>query len=172
MARSKYRSTVMVHLSDGPATSSTIADDADVSIASISYELGNLHDADIVELLVDENTRKGRYYGLTEHGERIAELVEEVEGQRARPKRSIGTSSATSPGRSTEHESSRNLATARARRPTCKRRPASTSRTSREPSADSRNADSSATNPRADRDRNATTNSLTVAKQSPTGARR
>lgn len=79
VTRSIHRSAIMRRLADSPATPSTIAEDTESAIASISNELSNLRDAGLIELLVDEETRKGRFYGLTDHGEHIAEFVKEVD---------------------------------------------------------------------------------------------
>lgn len=72
---SKYRATVLGRLAESPATPSKISEDEDVSIASVSHALGQLREHGLVELLVDEDRRKGRVYGITEPGE---ELWEEI----------------------------------------------------------------------------------------------
>lgn len=75
---SKYRLRVLERLQEAPATPSTISDDQDVSIASVSHALSQLRERDLVELLVDEDRRKGRVYGITDHGETIASHALEV----------------------------------------------------------------------------------------------
>ena len=74
---SKYRKIVVDELSDRPATPSQISERGDVSIASVSHALSQLQDNDCVELLVNEDRRKGRVYGLTETGEDVWEEVQE-----------------------------------------------------------------------------------------------
>src|SRR6056297_561832 len=69
---SQYRIAVLRRLSDGPATPSRIADDADLGIAHISRALQGLRERDLVELLVSEDRRKGRVYGITELGGQVA----------------------------------------------------------------------------------------------------
>jgi len=68
---SKYRVRVLKRLVEGPATPSKISEDEDISIASVSHALKQLRERDLVELLVDEDRRKGRVYGITERGERL-----------------------------------------------------------------------------------------------------
>ena len=66
---SKYRVTVLRRLAEGPATPSKISDDEDISIAAVSHALRQLRERSLVELLVDEDRRKGRVYRITERGE-------------------------------------------------------------------------------------------------------
>ena len=68
---SNYRVTVLRRLNEGPATPSQIANDEDIAITHVSRALRELGERDLVELLVPENRRKGRVYGITEKGERI-----------------------------------------------------------------------------------------------------
>jgi len=72
---SRYRSVVLRNLADGPATPSQIADQSEVSIAHISRALGELRDEGLVELLVSEERRKGRVYGITDAGSAIWETI-------------------------------------------------------------------------------------------------
>ena len=76
--RSQYRVDVLERLSEGPATPSRIARDKDIAIAHVSRALGGLRedDRDMVELLVSEDQKKGRVYGITDKGERVWERLE------------------------------------------------------------------------------------------------
>lgn len=74
---SRYRKDVIAALSQGPATPSKLSERTDNSIASISHALSQLRENDCVELLVDEERRKGRVYGLTEKGEDVWKDLEE-----------------------------------------------------------------------------------------------
>lgn len=65
---SQYRVAVLRRLADGPATPSQIAEDTELSISHISRALHGLRDRDLVELLVPEERKKGRIYGLTDAG--------------------------------------------------------------------------------------------------------
>jgi len=73
---SRYRIATLRRLSDGPATPSLIADETDLSIAHVSRALQELRDADLVTLLVSENRRKGRVYGITDEGLEVWETIE------------------------------------------------------------------------------------------------
>lgn len=73
---SRYRITVLKQLADGPATPSKIASEFQLSIAHVSRALGELRDHDLVTLLVSEERKKGRVYGITEKGEEIWEEIE------------------------------------------------------------------------------------------------
>ena len=71
--RSQYRVDVLSRLMEGPATPSRIAADEDIAIAHVSRALSGLREGerDMVELLVSEDQKKGRVYGITEKGERV-----------------------------------------------------------------------------------------------------
>lgn len=68
---SQYRVVVLDRLADGPATPSGIAEDKDIEIAAVSHALASLRERELVELLVSEDRRKGRVYGITDSGERL-----------------------------------------------------------------------------------------------------
>lgn len=73
---SNYRVAVLKRLAVGPATPSQIADDAEISISHVSRALGRLRERSLVELLVSEDRRKGRVYGITEQGTEIWQTIE------------------------------------------------------------------------------------------------
>lgn len=75
---SQYRVAVLCRLAEGPATPSQIAEDEDIGIAAVSHALTSLRDRGFVDLLVSEDRRKGRVYGITEQGE---DLWQEIEQQ-------------------------------------------------------------------------------------------
>lgn len=72
---SEYRETVVLQLHDRPQKPTDLAAATDRDIANISRALNQLADEDLVELLVSEERRKGRIYGLTDAGERVAEYL-------------------------------------------------------------------------------------------------
>lgn len=76
--RSQYRTDVLSRLAEGPATPSRIATDKEIAIAHVSRALSGLRDGDhdLVELLVSEDQRKGRVYGLTDEGEQVWDRLE------------------------------------------------------------------------------------------------
>jgi DNA-binding MarR family transcriptional regulator len=78
--QSKYRTDVVLILSyaEIPLPPSAIVGKSGESRSTISRAISELRDENLVELLVDESRRKGRLYGLTERGERIAPHVQEA----------------------------------------------------------------------------------------------
>lgn len=72
---SRYRIQVLDRLADGPATPSRIATDRDLSISHVSRALQSLRQRDLVTLLVPEDRKKGRVYGITDRGENIWEEI-------------------------------------------------------------------------------------------------
>jgi DNA-binding transcriptional ArsR family regulator len=75
---SKHRVSVMRELAKGPRTPTKIADESGLGIANVSRALQSLRDHELVDLLVPEERKKGRVYGLTEKGE---EIWHEIESQ-------------------------------------------------------------------------------------------
>ncbi|MBX0323172.1 winged helix-turn-helix domain-containing protein [Halomicroarcula sp. F13] len=73
---SRYRVETLRRLAEGPATPSLIADETDLSIAHVSRALQELRDADLVTLLVSEDRRKGRVYGITDPGLDVWNTIE------------------------------------------------------------------------------------------------
>lgn len=73
---SQYRTTTLEHLADGAAPPSRIADDTEMSVAHVSRALQELRDAGLAELLVSEDRKKGRVYGITDQGTEVAELID------------------------------------------------------------------------------------------------
>lgn len=73
---SRYRVVALERLDEGPATPSQIADDADVGIAHVSRALQELREESLVTLLVSDDKKKGRVYGLTDSGQEVWETVE------------------------------------------------------------------------------------------------
>lgn len=73
---SKYREGVLAELSEnGAATPSQLRDATGYEISSISHALSSLRDQELVELLVDEDRKKGRYYGATQNGAEVSEKL-------------------------------------------------------------------------------------------------
>ncbi|WP_135305108.1 winged helix-turn-helix domain-containing protein [Haloarcula amylovorans] len=73
---SGYRVATLQRLSDGPATPSLITDETGHSIAHVSRALRELRDAGLITLLVSEDRRKGRVYGVTDAGEAVWDTIE------------------------------------------------------------------------------------------------
>lgn len=68
---SDHRVVVLGRLAEGPATPTRIAEDVELSVSHVSRALGSLRQKDLVELLVPEDRRKGRVYGITSSGEEV-----------------------------------------------------------------------------------------------------
>lgn len=73
---SRYRVIVLKRLSVGPATPSQIATDEDVGIAHVSRALQDLRERSLVDLLVSDDRKKGRVYGLTDDGRTLWETID------------------------------------------------------------------------------------------------
>lgn len=73
---SRYRVLVLERLMEGPATPSQIATDIEQGITHVSRALQGLRGRDVVELLVSEDRRKGRVYGITDKGTRLWKKME------------------------------------------------------------------------------------------------
>jgi len=80
VTRSTYRQTALEALTT-PATPSELEEQTETDIANISRALGELRERELVELLVSEDTRKGRFYGLTDEGHEVADVVQERDRQ-------------------------------------------------------------------------------------------
>lgn len=72
---STYRTIVLERLMSGPATPTGIAADAEIPTSHVSRVLAELREHGLVELLVAEDRKKGRVYGLTEHGTAVWETI-------------------------------------------------------------------------------------------------
>lgn len=72
---SNHRTIVLGRLTESPATPTQIADDVGLSVTHVSRALRSLRDRDLVELLVPEERRKGRVYGVTSKGSEAWSLI-------------------------------------------------------------------------------------------------
>lgn len=73
---SRYRVATLGRLAESPATPSRISEETDMSVAHVSRALQEMGDEDLVELLVSEDRKKGRVYGVTEKGEEVWETIQ------------------------------------------------------------------------------------------------
>lgn len=73
---SDHRTLVLGRLADGPATPTQIATDVDIASTHVSRALKSLREHGLVELLVPEDRRKGRVYGITTEGTETWELIQ------------------------------------------------------------------------------------------------
>lgn len=72
---SRYRVLVLKRLMEGPATPSLIAADSESSITHVSRALQQLREQSHVTLLVSEDRKKGRVYGITDEGRSVWETL-------------------------------------------------------------------------------------------------
>lgn len=77
---SDYRTAVLQRLAASPTTPSSIKDDTDVDLSHVSRALSRLQERSLVELLVSEDRKKGRVYGVTERGSKVFEKIEQMNG--------------------------------------------------------------------------------------------
>ena len=73
---SRYRIAVLRGLAEDASTPTAIAARADLPVTHVSRALRALAERSLVELLVPEETRKGRKYGLTDRGRLIWQYIE------------------------------------------------------------------------------------------------
>ncbi len=77
VVRSPHRKTVLRRLNEGNAIPSQIRDDTGLEYSRITEALNPLEERGLVELLVPEDTKRGRLYALTERGEDTWDYMEE-----------------------------------------------------------------------------------------------
>ena len=73
---SRHRTLVLGRLAESPATPTQIAADVDIASTHVSRALNSLREHGLVELLVPEDRRKGRVYGITNEGSEAWELIQ------------------------------------------------------------------------------------------------
>lgn len=73
---SEYRMQVMNLLAEGPNVPSKMAEETGINLSHISRTLTDLKEKDLVELMVEEDRKKGRLYKLTDKGESTWESAE------------------------------------------------------------------------------------------------
>jgi DNA-binding transcriptional ArsR family regulator len=73
---SDHRTVVLGRLAEGPATPTQIASDVDLAATHVSRALNSLRERELVELLVPEERRKGRVYGITSKGAETWDLIQ------------------------------------------------------------------------------------------------
>lgn len=66
---SKHRMAVMRRLAESPAIPKDIKTDTDRPYSRVSDAMDDLQSEGLVELLVPDDQKKGRLYGLTDRGE-------------------------------------------------------------------------------------------------------
>lgn len=74
---SDYRRSILRSLDDSPATPTDLSSDTDIALSHTSRTLAELKSNGYVELLVSEERKVGRIYGLTDTGAAVVALIEE-----------------------------------------------------------------------------------------------
>ncbi|MFP4189054.1 MAG: ArsR family transcriptional regulator [Halobacteriales archaeon] len=77
VVRSSHRTTVLRRLMKGNAIPSQIRDDTGLEYSRITEAVKPLRDRGLVELVVPDDTKRGRLYALTERGEDTWEYMVE-----------------------------------------------------------------------------------------------
>lgn len=79
ITNSRYRTDVVLELEDGMSTPARITEEKGYeNMSNASRALLELEEKGLVELMVDEDTKKGRFYDLTEAGLMLVDPVREV----------------------------------------------------------------------------------------------
>lgn len=77
VSRSPNRTKVVRRLMKGNAMPAQIRDDTNQEFSRISEAAKSLRDNNLVELVVDEDTKRGRLYSITDRGEAAWEYMVE-----------------------------------------------------------------------------------------------
>ena len=75
VVRSSNRTKVIQRLGEGAAIPSQIRSRTGQEYSRISEAVTPLRDRDIIDLLVDEDTKRGRLYQLTDHGKDVLQFM-------------------------------------------------------------------------------------------------
>jgi len=68
--RSRNRTKVLRRLTEGNAIPAQIKDNAGLEYSRISEAANSLRERGLIRLLVDDDTKRGRMYGITERGQK------------------------------------------------------------------------------------------------------
>ncbi|NIB98038.1 winged helix-turn-helix domain-containing protein [Halobacterium sp. R2-5] len=77
VVRSPNRTMVLQRLAEGAAIPSQIREDTGQEYSRISEALNALRERDLVELVVDEDTKRGRLYAVSDHGKEVLQFMDE-----------------------------------------------------------------------------------------------
>lgn len=73
--RAPHRVKVMRRLMKGTAMPTQIRDDTKLEYSRITESVNSLKEQDLVELIVNEDTKRGRLYTVTDRGEEVWEWM-------------------------------------------------------------------------------------------------
>ena len=77
VVRSPHRTTVLQRLWEGAAIPAQVRDDTGLEYSRISEAMNKLRERHLVDLIVDEDTKRGRLYNVTDQGEETLQFMEE-----------------------------------------------------------------------------------------------
>lgn len=77
VVRSPHRTTVLQRLAEGAAIPAQIREDSGLEYSRITEAANRLRERDLIQLLVDEDTKRGRLYTITKQGEKVLEFMDE-----------------------------------------------------------------------------------------------
>ncbi|USZ67266.1 ArsR family transcriptional regulator [Halorussus salilacus] len=77
VVRSPHRTTVLTRLADGAAIPAQIREDTGLEYSRISEAANTLRERSLIELLVDDDTKRGRLYAVTDRGEEALKFMRE-----------------------------------------------------------------------------------------------
>lgn len=77
VVRSPHRTTVLQRLAEGAAIPSQIRNDTNLEYSRITEAANDLRDRGLIDLLVDEDTKRGRLYSVTAQGENVLKFMDE-----------------------------------------------------------------------------------------------
>lgn len=75
VVRSPNRTTVLRRLNEGAAIPAQIREDTDLEYSRISEAASDLRDQKLIDLLVDDDTKRGRLYAITDRGEEVLDFM-------------------------------------------------------------------------------------------------
>jgi DNA-binding MarR family transcriptional regulator len=75
VVRSPHRTTVLQRLGEGAAIPSQIKSDTDMEYSRITEASNSLRDRGLIELLVDDDTKRGRLYSITDRGQDVLDFM-------------------------------------------------------------------------------------------------
>lgn len=77
VVRSPNRTIVLRRLNEGAAIPAQIREDTGLEYSRISEATNDLRDQELIDLLVDDDTKRGRLYAITDRGEHTLNFMQE-----------------------------------------------------------------------------------------------
>lgn len=77
VVRSPHRTTVLQRLAEGAAIPAQIRDDTGLEYSRITEAANTLRERGIIDLIVNDDTKRGRLYAVTDQGEDVLKFMDE-----------------------------------------------------------------------------------------------